>query len=172
MEALIEFKARENRYPTRRDFDMNNIKPGKSTFYKFFGSMEKAIERTELYLAGELIIEDRRKEPSEPIKKGDFQCPFCGSKSQKFFDWATCKAYILSRFMNLIKKNYDNQDYVNAAFDCIVSVYGNENKEVESSLRAEGYYKAYQDRVNELADVYPFLKINIPSKKDDDDPVA
>jgi transcriptional regulator with XRE-family HTH domain len=62
IKQLLDFRVREGRFPTRKDFDSKRIQGGKNAFFKAFGSLEKAIaeccENREVCL-----VEERRKNP-------------------------------------------------------------------------------------------------------------
>lgn len=139
---LIEFKKNYNRYPTTEDFETKKITPTRKAFYRKFGNMKKAFEATDLFEKGELVFiqEDKFSRRSTP-----FRCPFCGSYLQKPFDYATCKHYIILRFMEFLNNN-NKRDYSNAVFDCFLAVFGPGNLEAEDALRKGGFLKEYLER--------------------------
>ena len=139
---LIEFKKNYNRYPTTEDFETKKITPTRKAFYRKFGDMNKACEEADLFEKGELVFNQEDKISRKSTK---FRCPFCGSHLQEPFDYATCKHYIMMRFMELLKKD-NNRDYSNAVFDCFLAVFGPGNLEAEDALRNEGFLKEYLER--------------------------
>jgi len=146
---LIQFKDENGRLPTRKDFKGKRITPNKNVYYKIFGDMKNAAKQVDLLQQGELVFEAGKSVWHPALKGYRFRCPFCGSGLQAPFNYATCKDYILSRFMDHIKNNLKNKDYLDAVFDCLASVFGEANADVEKALRAEGFFSAYQKRNGE-----------------------
>lgn len=146
LDRLIAFKNEHNRYPTRQDFRSKKITPSKNVFYRIFGSMENTFKQAELFESGELVLEEKQKTRHTISKKIGFSCPFCGSDIQKPFDYATCKTYIILRFVEHIKKNHANKDYLNGIFDCMASVFGRDHRDVERAIGEAGFLKAYLNR--------------------------
>jgi len=151
IEALIEFKNKYGRYPTRQDFKAKRITPSKNVYYSKFRSKEKAIEQAELYEKGELIIEDELQIRSiKPIsKKGGFQCSFCGNWTSGIEKYYSSLTRILTmRFINLLKSN-DEQSYFNGVMDCIHAVFGGKNQVMREELRSAGYLDTFEKRYEE-----------------------
>jgi hypothetical protein len=153
---LIEFKKKHNRYPTTEDFEKKKITPTRKAFYRKFGNMKKAFGEADLFEKGELVFIQEKKVSRRPTP---FGCPFCGSYLQKPFDYATCKHYIIIRFMELLNNN-NNRDYSNAVFDCFLAVFGPGNLEAENALRKEGFLKEYLERQESMNNKIIYCSIN------------
>ena len=148
IEALIEFKNEYGRYPTRQDFKAKKVTPSKNTFYRGLGSMENAIKQAELYVDGELIIEDEReiKSIKAVSKKGGFQCAFCGNYTNGADEYYSSMAKILAmRFIKLLKSS-KGQNYFDGVMDCIYEVFGGENPVMRKALRSAGYLETFEQQ--------------------------
>lgn len=148
IEALIEFKSKHGRYPTRQDFKAKRITPSKNVFYRNFGNMESAIKQAELVERGELIVEDEQeiKSIKPSSKKGTFQCPFCGSyttDSEKYYSNLT--RTLAMRFVDLLNSN-NEQKYSDGVMDCIYKVFGGRNLTVRQALRSSGLLEKFEQR--------------------------
>ena len=151
LESLVEFKKKYDRLPTRQDFEAKKITPSYRTYFRIFKNTKNIAKQVDLYERDELVFKEERKEETTPNKATNritkFRCPFCGSHIQQPFEWATCKTYILMRLVGLIGNNSTNGDYTNAIFDSLFRIFGDGHKDVEFSLRHEGYFETYQKRV-------------------------
>jgi len=71
--ALIEFKTKHGRFPSKEDFATGKITPSMRTYQRRFGSMNKAFEGADKYKSvGELkdkLEEKKQKEEIEEYKK-------------------------------------------------------------------------------------------------------
>jgi len=149
LEKLRLFKAEYGRLPTRGDFEDKLIEPSFMTFHRTLGNAEAMAKALDLYERGEMVFEKRELKSEVSKSKKVFQCVFCGSRTQKPFDYATCKDYIISRLIDLIKRNSENSDYTAAIFDSIAKIFGpgdETNETAERALRNEGYFEAYRKR--------------------------
>lgn len=151
IERLIEFKSKYGRYPTRKDFNAKKITPSKTTFYRFFRSVEDANKKAELYGRGELTLEDEQEiKPIKSVsKKGSFPCPFCGnltSGSDKHY--STMTKTIAMRFINLLKSKDEQSDF-NTVMDCIHEVFGRGNPVMREALRLAEYLEKFEKRYEE-----------------------
>ena len=151
LDQLLEFKERYGQYPTRQDFTQKRISLSKNTFLRKFGSMEKAIEKAELYEKGDFNPEDgkeaRRQEIHVPkLRKGGFPCPFCGnntSNANRYY--SSLKQILMTRFTNLLKQHND-PGYLNGVFAAIHAVFGSEEILMREALRSAGFLESFEGK--------------------------
>ena len=110
--------------------------------------MQNAIKQAELYEKGDLTIKDEREIKSvKPIsKKGGFQCPFCGNYASGAEGYYSSLATILAkRFTNLLKSN-NGQSYFDGVIDCILAVFGGDNRVMRRALALERLLEKFEQR--------------------------
>ena len=150
LDKLTAFQEMYGRYPTRMDFRSKKITPSKNAFYAAFGNMPNASKQAGLYSRGLLPTEEEKREIRTSRSRYRYSCPWCGSNMQRLLDYATCSTYIRLRFIRLLKKNPSNTEYMNAVFDCSVSVFGADHRELERAFGEEGFLDAFSERLKHL----------------------
>jgi len=146
LDQLIDFKSVQGRWPVRKDFDLGKIKAGKSTFYRKFCSLERAIQEAELKEKGEASLLPSEEIRHQPNKKPGSRCPFCGgpvSDINHYYD--TLPQVIVSRFLGLLHEN-GHGCYSDAVLDCLYAVFGYKNKHLRLALAKEDMLGQFEDR--------------------------
>jgi hypothetical protein len=151
LEELIEFNDEYGRFPTRQDFSSKKIAPGKSTYYRVFGSMDNAIKQAELYKTGEIEIEDEQKKNIARAinNKSNLRCFVCGNYVENYMEYhETFNKIVSARFINLLKSS-NGQSYLDGVMGSIHAVWGPRNPVVTRALLNAGYLKEYKQRYGE-----------------------
>jgi len=148
LESLLRFKQENGRFPSVKDFQLGSISPGRSTFYRTFGSIEKAVGCAVAFDNGTLEIEEenkRAKTHSKPVQ-GRMACPFCGGLVDYISEYySSLVSIISSRFINLLKLA-KGKTYVDGILDCIHAVFGPENPVIKNALLKAGSLNMFEDR--------------------------
>lgn len=148
IESLLHFKQENGRFPSRKDFQMGSVGPGKSTFYRAFGSIENAISRAVALEKGELVIDykNNSKKISSKTLPGGMQCPFCGGLVDRISEFYSSLVVVLSsRFIGLLKSG-NEQTYADGVLDCISAVFGPINPVIKNALLKAGFLSLFEDR--------------------------
>jgi hypothetical protein len=148
IESLLQFKQENGRFPSRKDFQMGRVGPGKSTFYRAFGSIENAISRAVALEKGEIVIDDKNNSTKIRSKTlpGGMQCPFCGGLVDRISEFYSSLVVILSsRFIGLLKLG-NGQTYADGVLDCISAVFGPTNPVIKNALLKAGFISLFENR--------------------------
>ena len=148
IESLLRFKQENGRFPSRKDFQMGSIGPGKSTFYRAFGSIENAINRAIAIENGELVIDDKNNSAKIRSKTlpGGMQCPFCGGLVDRISEFYSSLVVVLSsRFIGLLKSG-NEKTYADGVLDCINAVFGPANPVIKNALLKAGFASLFENR--------------------------
>ena len=148
IESLLRFKQENGRFPTRQDYHKGNSLPGKSTFYRAFGSIENAIGRAAACEKGELVIEDKNNTTISRSRSvpGGMQCPFCGGLVDRISEFYSSLVVVLSsRFIGLLKSG-NEKTYADGVLDCINAVFGPANPVINNALLKAGFASLFENR--------------------------
>jgi hypothetical protein len=148
IESLLQFKQENGRFPSRQDFQMGRVGPGKSTFYRAFGSIENAIGRAIACEKGEIVIEDKNSTTRSRSRSvpGGMQCPFCGGLVDRISEFYSSLVVVLSsRFIGLLKSR-NGQTYADGVLDCISAVFGPTNPVIKNALLKAGFISLFENR--------------------------
>ena len=148
LESLLRFKLENGRFPSGKDFQLGSISPGRSTFYRVFGSIERAVGRALAYENGALEIEGKNnyaKPPSKPVS-GKMACPFCGGLVDRISEYYSSLVDILSsRFIALLQ-SANGKTYIEGILDCIHAVFGPGNPVLRKALHKSDFLSQFEDR--------------------------
>lgn len=153
LEKLVQFKNENGCYPKRMDLGKNGL-PGKSTVYRKFGNIDRAIKKAEKFERRELDLEDEKVDNRKKIRgKEGIRCFICGNLISNYKQYfSSLRTILLIRFMKLLElskdQNYlnDVKEYSDLILDGIHAVFGLNNKEVRDELEKRGFLERFEER--------------------------